>query len=290
MQDGPRFLTDLDINTAYVYTNLVAGEGGGATNSTNQTASGLTIDFTNLGQVGQTADGRFYRLCTIGGTSTVAPGTFLVGQGRSTSYAGLSIPTAQPTNTAFATETGGSGLSKGSVSFNVTNGSGAAITQDQFAGGYVEVIQTSGTSNGPIAFKLQGNTAAAESASCQLFLADALNVASELVAGTDTVNLIPCQWAAVTTSTSLAQPVGVLTVQAPNTSSSTYAAWVQVYGEALAQNDSTASAIAYEPIGQSTTVAGDVVKWTASTGGQPLGIALTAASASNPLPVFLTLN
>ena len=61
MQDGPRYLTDLDINTALVYTNLTPGAGGGTTNATNQTASGLSIDFTNLGQIGQTADGRRYR-------------------------------------------------------------------------------------------------------------------------------------------------------------------------------------------------------------------------------------
>lgn len=291
MQNGPRFLTDLDINQAYVYTNLLPGAGGGSSNSTNQTASGLSIDFTNLGQIGQTADGRLYRLCTIGGTSTVKAGTFMVTQGRSSNYASLAIPTSQPESTAFGNASATSALEKGSTSFNVTNGGSAAITVDQFAGGFVEVLQTSGTNEGPVSYKIAGNSADSSSGhngTVTLYLADALDQPEALVAGTDTVNLVPCPWAAVTTSSTLARPAGVLTVQAPNTSSVTYAAWLQTRGHCLAVEDNVAS-IAYEPVSQSTTTAGDVTKWTGSTLGMIIGIAETAVT-SGTVPLYLTID
>lgn len=292
MQNGPRFLTDFDINQAYVYTNLLPGGGGGSSNSTNQTASGLTIDFTNLGQIGQTADGRLYRLCTIGGTSTVAAGSLVLAQARSTNFAGLAIPSTQPSNTATGNgASGSSALAKGSLSFNITNGGSAAITADQFAGGFVEVLQTSGTSEGPVSYKLVGNTADASSGhngTVTLYLAEPLDQPEALVAGTDTVNLVPCPYAAVTTSSTLGLPAGILTVQAPNTSSVTYAAWVQTHGNALGNEDSTAS-VAFNPLGQSTTTAGDTTKWTASTGGMIIGYALKAATSAAQ-PIFLTID
>lgn len=292
MQDGPRFLTDLDINQAYVYTNLTAGAGGGSTNSTNQTASGLTIDFTNLGQIGQTADGRKYRLCTFASATTVTAGTYVVQPARSTNYAALAIATVQPANTAFynVENAPNSALSRGSVSFNVINGSGAAINADQFAGGFVEVLSSSATAGtGPISFKLQGNTAAATNANTQLYLADALNFSNTLKNGVDTVNLVPCPWANVIATTVVAPPAGVLTVQVPNSSSITYAAWVQTHGNAVAVGDATAAVIG-NPVAQSTTTSGDVTYYsaTATTSGSPVGVA--QKSGSGTLPIFLTID
>lgn len=290
MQDGPRFLTDLDINTAYAFTNLTAGAGGGSTNSTNQTAAGLTLDFTNLGQIGQTADGRKYRLCTFASATTVVPGTFLVQQASSSAFAGLVVGTVQPANTAFynAENNVNSATTKGSVSFNVINGS-TAITADQFAGGFVQVLTSSATAGtGPVSFKLQGNTSAAANGNVTLYLADALNVPYTLKGGTDKVNLVPCPWANVVATTVLGAPAGVLTAQVPNSSSAGYAAWVQIQGEAVAIGDAT-SAILGGPVSQSTTTSGDLTySVSATTTGAPVGFALSTGSGT--LPVFLTLD
>lgn len=292
MQQGPVYLTDLDINTAYVYTNLTAGAGGGSSNSTNQTASGITVDFTHLGQEGQTSDGRRYRLCTIGGTSTVAPGTLLVAPSAPSNSTGLAIPSSQPANTAFgnAENNSVSALSKGSLSFNVTNGA-TAVTTDQFAGGYVEVLQTSGTNEGPISYKLAGNTAAAASGTITLYLAEPLNQPQKLVAGTDTVNLVVSPYAAVVSSSTVGNPVGVLTVQAPNSSSVTYAAWLQTKGHCLLNLDATTGGVSLGgELWQSTTTAGDVAPAAPTlTHGTatPIASAWTAAAASSVVPAVL---
>lgn len=294
MQDGPRFLTDLDINTAYVYTNLTAGAGGGTTNSTNQTASGLTIDFAQLGQVGQTSDGRRYRLCTFASATTVTPGTFVSSQWRNTNYTSLAIATVQPANTAFynAESAPVSAIAKGSVALNVLGATATAATADQFAGGFLEVSQNSGAGNGPIAYKIQGNSAATSAGQVTVYLADSLNVNSKLVAGTDTVNLVPSPFVAVQASVTLAPPVGVLTVQVPNTSTTTYAAWVQTRGQVLALCSAT-SAVAYTNLKQSVVTAGDVdaQSTTAANGAvsPTVGYALTAAT-STVVSAYLTLD
>jgi len=281
MQDGPRYLTDLDINTALVYTNLTPGAGGGTTNATNQTASGLSIDFTNLGQIGQTADGRRYRLCTFASATTVTPGTFVCSQWRNTTYSGLAVATTQPANTAFynVENNPNSALAKPSVSFNVYAANATAVTADQFAGGFAEVIQNSGAGNGPVALKLAGNTAATSAGQITLYLADSLNVASKLVAGTDTVNLVPSPWVSVQASVTLAAPVGIVTVQVPNTTALTYAAWVQTRGEVLALEDSVASVL-NKPLSQSTITAGDVTAYATASLAQPIGYALSVATSS----------
>ena len=273
MQNGPRYLTELDINQAYPLTNLAAGAGVG------QTGTGLSID--QLGQVGQTGDGRFYRLVSVGGTSTVKAGTLLVSPAASSNYAGLAIPSSQPSNTATGSgSSSNSALSKGSFSFNVTNGSGAAITADQFAGGYVEVLQTSGTNEGPVAYRLAGNTAAATSATCTLFLSEPLDQPEALVAGTDTVNLVESPFSGVLASSTLGRPVGVVTVQVPNTASQAYCAWVQTAGHCLVNADATGVTVG-EAVAQSTTTAGDVT--VAGATSNQIGVALdtkTSAVAS----------
>ncbi len=282
MQNGPRYLTELDINQAYVVTNLTAGGGVG------QTGTGLTID--QLGQVGQTGDGRFYRLISVGGTSTVAPGTLLVSPVASSDYAGLAIPTAQAENTAYGNpdNTAHAALSKGSIAFNVTNGGTGAITIDQFAGGYVEVLQTSGTNEGPVAYRIEGNTADASSGhngTVTISLSEPLDQPEALVAGTDTVNLIPSPYSGCEASATLGNPVGVVTVQVPNTASATYAAWVQTKGHCLCTADATGVTIG-EAVAQSTTTAGDVT--VAGATSNQIGVA-TKTGTSGVVGVNLTL-
>jgi hypothetical protein len=270
MQNGPRYLTDGDIHDVLLTSNLLAGQAVG------QTGTGYTA--SDLGQIGQTGNGRLYRLVTVGGTSTVAPGSLLVQTSQGTNSTGLAISSSQPANTATGSgPTGTSALSKGSRSFNVTNGA-TAVTIDEFKGGYVEVIQTSGTSEGPISYLLSGNSAASAMGTITLELAEPLANAEVLVAGTDTVNLVKNPYANVVTSATAAIPVGVLVTQVPNTSANTYAAWVQVKGECLVQADATGTVI-NETFKQSTTTAGAIVVTAAATDNS-LGVAKTTTTSA----------
>ena len=280
MQNGPRYLTENDINTIQLYSALTpGGSDGGWT-------PGSTTDLSQLGYLGQTSDGRFYRWCLIGGTATLAPGQLLVAEVQPADNTGLAIPTSQPDNTAFFNGTASgssSALSKGSFSFNVTNGA-TAVTVDEFAGGYVMVNQTSGTNEGPVKYKLAGNTAAAASDTITLTLAEPLDQPEKLVAGTDTVDLYKSPYSNVNTSATLGRPVGVLTVQVPNTSSNQYLAWVQVAGDCVVNGTSTA----FEPVIQSTATAGDVVVASAAT-DIVVGYALDTVSTAGPVSAVLQL-
>lgn len=270
MQSGPRFLTEFDLNQAYPLVSLAPGQANGQTGGT-----GFTI--SQLGQVGQTGDGSFYRLVGIGGTSTVAPGQLLVAPVLSSDYEGLAISASQPANTAFgnASNNVNSALGSGSYAINVTNGS-KAVTAGQFTGGYALVNQTSGTGNGPIAFLLSGNTAADADGTITLNFQNPLNVASELVAGTDTITLVQSPWNNCVASDVLGAPVGVLSVQAPNTATAQYCAWVKTRGTAAVNSDATGVTIG-EAVAQSTTTAGDVT--VAGATSNQIGVALQTATS-----------
>lgn len=280
MQNGPRFLTDADINTVVAYSALTPGAADGGW------TPGATVDLSQLGQVGQTGDGRFYRYVLVGGTSTVAPGQLLVAAAAPSNSTGLALPSTQPTNTALGnTSTGVSALEKGSREFNVTNGS-TAVTADQFAGGYVDVLQTSGSNEGPVSYKVAGNTAAAASGTITVKLAEPLAQPETLVAGTDTVNLRVNPFANVAPSSTAGRPVGVLTVQVPNSASQQYLAWVQTQGQCDVQCSSTVAI--GNGVKQSTATAGSVTVGTVST-DFIIGQALSAVTSSGVLTALLNL-
>lgn len=108
MQDGPRFLTEGDLNTL------------------------TTTKQTQYGAVGMTEDGRMYRYVSFGGTSTINPGLLVVSAAAAANSTGLAISAANTTTQ----------LSVGSTSLIVTNGA-TAVTQDEFA--FVDVLWTGGT-------------------------------------------------------------------------------------------------------------------------------------------------
>ncbi len=279
-QSGPRFLTEFDINQAHQLVTLTPGSANGQTGGT-----GFTI--SQLGQVGQTGNGDFYRLVGVGGTSTVAPGQLLVAPAINSAFEGLAISTTQPATTAFgnASNNVDSALSNGSTAFNVVNG-GTAVTAGEFTGGYALVNQTSGTDNGPIAFLISGNSVAAADATFTVYLEDPLNVASNLVAGTDTVTLLGNPYNNCEASATLGVPVGVLTVQAPNTSSASYCAWVKTRGVAAVTADATGVTLG-KGVSQSVTTAGDVTA--ASTDYNSIGLAVDSGTSAVVL-VDLNLN
>jgi hypothetical protein len=280
MQNGPRYLTEQDINTTVAYSPLTPGSSAGAW------TPGAINDPVQFGQVGQTGDGRFYRLCLIGGTSTVTAGTLLTAPAQAANSTGLAIPATQPSNTATGNGASGtSALAKGSLSFNVTNSS-TAVTADEFAGGFVDVLQTSGTNEGPVSYKLAGNTAASASGTITLKLAEPLAQPEALVAATDTVNLRKNPYYNVVASATLAQPVGIVTVQVPNTASVQYVAWVQTKGQC--DGISSDSITAFDNVAQSTADAGYVIALGDDT-TYVIGQALSTGVDTDPITLCLNL-
>lgn len=251
MQNGPRYLTNEDLNQVTTTKQEV------------------------LGAIGITGDGRVFRYVTFGGTSTINPGTLLVSAAAPANSTGLAIPTAQP-----GTGTSQTALAAGSTSFNVTNGS-TSVTADQFQ--FVEVVVAAG---GSYKWHLGGNTAAGNAGTITLRLRDAIpQNATTLIAGTDTVNLRYSPYNAPTASTTAALPAGVTVCPVPNTSSVTNYGWVQTRGEAYVLADSATKG---QALVQGSSTAGAVKNSAASTTPQ-VGIANESA-ASSLASVFLTID
>lgn len=191
MQDGPRFLTEQDLQTL------------------------STTKQVEYGAVGVTADGRQFRYVSFGGTSTVAPGLLMQAAVSTGNSQGLAI-TAVGTSGQTAAN-----LLATSSQIVITNGA-TAVTQDEFAEGFLEVLQTSGTNEGPISYRIRGNTAAdASTGYITVYLSEPLRNAETLVAGTDTVNIWKSPYAGVIATTTVNVPIGVTVTQAVNTSSVT---------------------------------------------------------------------
>jgi hypothetical protein len=225
------------------------------------------------GTIGATADGRMFRYVGFGGTSTIAPGLLCVSAVLVAGYQGLAIT---------AVGTGGqtaANLLANSNQIVLTNGA-TAITQDQFAEGYIDILQTSGSNNGPIRYKVKGNTAAAGSATFIVFLdgREPLRNASTLVAGTDTANLVANDFSAVAPSTTLNSSAGWSVTQVPNSSTVTNYGWVQCVGPAPVKNDAGGTLAVGTAFAQSVTTAGLVVA--AGATSTDLGTTRIAISAS----------
>ena len=240
---------------------------------------------TQFGAKGMTEDGRAYRYVSFGGTSTVAPGQLVTSPVITNTTAGFQGLTIT------AVGTGGqvtANLATGSTQVVVTNGA-TAITQDQFAEGFLDVLVGALGITSSASYRIKGNTAAAASATFTVYLAEALRNTTNLVPGTDTVNCQVSPYSAVITSSSAASPVGVTVMPVPNTASVTNYGWVQVGGPATVVNDSGAIITAGGSFGQSVTTGGAVVTATAST--RPIiGYARVAMPVSAVSPVWLTLN
>lgn len=233
-----------------------------------------TTKQVQYGAVGETPDGRRFRYVSFGGTSTVAPGLLMQAAVASGNSQGLAI-TASGTSVQTAAN-----LLAGSTTLVVTNSS-TAVTQDQFAEGFVEVLQTSGSNNGPISYRISGNSAAAATTGyIILTLAEPLRNATTLVAGTDTVNLWASPFSAVVATTTVNVPIGVTIKQVVNTSTVTNYGWVQSKGQTTAFFDAS-SAVIGNTIGPSTTTAGYVglavaatkpaIGWSKATNGGSAG-------------------
>ena len=245
-----------------------------------------TVKQVEYGAMGATSDGRLFRYAGFGGTSTIAPGQLCIAAPYTTNYVGLAI-TATTVSTTPAQTT--ASLTNGSTFLVLTNGS-TAITQDQFAEGFLEVTQTSGTGNGPQVYKILGNTAAAASTgyvTVYLAQSEALRNASVLTPGTDTATLYPSPYSAVAPSATLGQSVGVTPTQVLNTSSVTNYGWIQTTGTVVLTNDAGGNLTVGEGIAQSSTTAGDIVAVAATT--FQIGQTQKAFNASTSGPCVINL-
>lgn len=241
-----------------------------------------TTKMETYGALGSTADGRMFRYVGFGGTSTIKPGLLCVSAALTAAYQGLTI-TAVGTGSQTAAN-----LLAGSIQIVITNGA-TAITQDQFAEGTLEVLQTSGTNQGPIEYKIRGNAAAAGSATFTVTIEakEPLRNTQTLVAGTDLVNLNPNMHAAVAPSTTLNNAEGWTIILVPNSASVTNYGWIQTTGPALVTNDAGGTLAVGTGFAQSSTTAGTVVA--AGATSSDLGQTRIAISASTVGPARINV-
>jgi hypothetical protein len=260
MQDGIRVLTETDLNVL------------------------TTTKQTQYGAIGVTADGRKFRYVSFGGTATIAPGLFVQTPALTANYQALAI-TASGTGGQVASNYAGSQSTLGQIV--ITNGV-TAVTQDQFAEGFLDVIVGGlAADTGHYTYRIKGNTAAANGGYITVYLAEVFRHTTALVPGTDTANLRISGFSGVVSSTTAAMTAGLTHLPVPNTASVTNYGWVQSYGDCAVLNDAGGTITVGGAFGQSTTTAGNVKAATAST-VPIIGITKIAISASNSAPAFLT--
>lgn len=264
MQDGIRTLTETDLQTL------------------------TTSKQTQYGAIGVTEDGRRYRYVSFGGTSTIAPGLIVTAAALTANYQALAI-TATTVTAAGQVAANYAGSQTGFGQLVLTNGS-TAITADQFAEGYLDIIVGGASADtGHYTYRIKGNTAAAASTGyITVFLAENFRHTTALVPGTDTANLRTSDYSTVNTSTTAAQPIGLTIMPVPNTATVTNYGWVQVGGDCVVLNDAGGTITVGGGFGQSVTTAGNVKASTASI-APIIGYTKIAISASTSAPGWLTL-
>lgn len=189
-----------------------------------------TVKQDQFGAQGITEDGRYFRYVGFGGTSTINPGLLVVGPAAPTNSTALAITATTATVSPNIT----ANLQANSRTLNVTNGT-TSVTQDQFQ--YVEIIVSAG---GLYTLRLDGNTAAGSGGVITLLLTDPLPQGiTQLIPGTDTVNLRLSKYNGCIPSLTGNAPVGVTINAIPNTASVTNYGWVQSSGQVYASATST---------------------------------------------------
>lgn len=272
METGVRILSEQDLNTL------------------------STTAQVELGAVGCTFDGRIYRYVGFGGTSTIAPGLLVIAAAHTANFFGMTITAATVSGQPVANVTAGNLAanpgSKGSY-LTLSNTTSSTAAADAFSQGYLEVYQTSGTNEGPILYKIKGNTAVtAGNVTTSYFTVfldtkEPLRQAQALTPGTDTASVYASPFSAVNTSTTVGRAVGVTIMQVVNTSTVTNYGWVQSQGSVLLTNDAGGTVTVGEGIAQSTTTAGDIVAVAATT--FQIGQTERAISASATGPCVINL-
>lgn len=250
MESGARQLTAVDLNT---FT------------TTQQEA---------FGTVGMTADGRTFRYVAFGGTSTIKAGLLCVG------------PAAPSNSTALAITAVGTGgqatanLQVGSKTLVITNGA-TSVTANQFQ--FLEIVSAADLT---YSLRINGHTSAGNGGYITVSLADPLpQGVTQLIPGTDTVNLVYSQFNGVAPSTTGNAPAGVTTNVVPQSASASYFGWVQSGGKAFVK--ATTATIGLGIAQDLAGTAGYVIISAATTGN--IGWA-KASAASNTASVVLNIN
>ena len=258
MDVGIRTLTEQDINTL---------------STTKQVQFGAT---------GMTEDGRRYRYVGFGSIAAIASGKLVVANSVTADYQALTI-TAIGTGAQVTAN-----LATNATQIVITNGA-TAITQDQFAEGFLEVLVGAVGVTSSYVYRIKGNTAAAASATFTVYLAEALRNTTALTAGTDTVNINPSIYSAAYPLATAETPVGVTILPVPYTAGVTQYGWVQTGGYSVVKNDAAGSIALGTPIGQSVTVVGSVRTAAAATSGV-IGWSHAIIATSTSGPVLLNIN
>jgi len=250
MQNGPRYLTASDLNVL----------------------SASQLD--QLGALGVTEDGSHFRYTKFGGTSTINAGKLVVGPAAPANSTGLAV-TAVGMGTQSTTN-----LQAGSRNLVVTNGA-TSVVANQFN----ELVVNS-SADGFYTLRVEGNTAAGNGGYITLLLADPLPpTVTQLVPGTDTVDLVLNKWNGAAPSTTGNAPAGVTIVAVPNTASVTNYGWVQTSG--VAKVSATTATIGLGVAQDQAGTAGNVIITAATTGN--IGWAKTSAANSAAL-IDLNIN
>ena len=229
----------------------------------------------DLGALGVTADGRRYVYVKFGGTATISAGLLCVGPAAPANSTGLAI-----TATGLGAQVTAN-LVAGSNTLVVTNGV-TAVTQDQFAGGSLELVTATDLT---YSILIKGNTAAANGGYITVQLDEPIpQGATTLIPGTDTANLVLSQYNGVIPSTTGNAPAGVTVNAIPNTASVTNYGWVQCAGKAFVK--ATTATIGLGIAQDLSGTAGYVIVTAATTGN--IGWA-KATAASNTASVVLNI-
>lgn len=249
-----------------------------------------TTKNVQYGARGITEDGRRFCYCSFGGTATIAPGLLLQAPALTANFQALAITATTVTAATQVT----ANLATGAMQIVLTNGSSTAITQDQFAEGYVDfIVGGSASDTGHYTYRVKGNTAAGvgnvTATYTTIYLAEPLRNTTALVPGTDTANLRISDYSGIVGSTTAAQTIGLTIMPIPNTATVTNYGWVQTSGDCVVLNDSGGTITVGGGFGQSTTTAGNVKASTAST-VPILGITKIAITASNAGPAVLNIS
>lgn len=250
METGIRTLTSADLNTF------------------------TTTKLESFGAVGVTEDGRVFRYVKFGGTSSISAGLLCVGPAAPANSTGLAITAVGTSGQTTAN------LQAGSQTIVITNGA-TAVTADQFQ--FLEIVSAADLT---YSLRIAGHTSAGNAGKITVRLRDPLPQGiTQLIPGTDTVNLVLSHFNGVAPSTTGNAPAGVTPYVVPNSASVTNYGWVQSGGKAFVK--ATTATIGLGIAQDQAGTAGYVIISAATTGN--IGWA-KASATGNTASVVLNIN
>ncbi len=260
------------------FPNIIYGDYGD-----EKVAQSTSIGNLPLGTLMVLPDGRKFRHAKEGATAGVA-GKLYVSEAPETSdgnIAGSGLVT-------LAAQT----VSVGSLSFKVTTGGTAALTLDQYAGGYATF--QAGTAGIGYMYKVDGNTATATTAALTATITLNANdpIAATIACGTTTVGLLKNPFTNVILRAAASSSVGVYAGVWPRAITANYYGWIQRHGPAAVLTGASALTVG-APVIADTAVAGGVTEVAATASARntsnAVGEAMNTVTAAEYANIFLKL-